>query len=631
MILTPWFGATVVTGLVAALVVSSLFMVAWRTTPAGFEPEVRIRLLDYIQSRMLKRSAVRARAEGRAMDEYLAWAGAAANDAGDLGSLRGVLDAFGRLDRPETQIMKLRQPADWLLRLGGTNLVDVERITRAWLSCGMWERAARTLSPVADRLPADLEPHYLIALVEMGAGDTCRRWLETRPEWRDLVRATNAPAAVALRQRYPHLDVGLHLIAYQGAFGSPDEAAKSLQQIRQARVQKNLEDISYDLEMLIYRLQADADASLQLLRLLIERGRSVARHYLVCGELLVQQGRSAEASKLFDGAVLMPRDNIEAFRLGRLLTTLGMWDESQRLLQRYATTAGWGLDLLLLHSRVLMQKQQWDEVRSLALRLRLQPEISEYLFGYSFFLEGMADFHRCGTEYARETFTRLAEEGIPESKLAMLVAAALLEVHQADTAEAVLMPHRPANRKEPEFLALLIRCAERLKHDEYLGDAVSQLRQLRPQDLLAVHNYAASLLIMREKPEEALSLTRDTYAQLRTSSRAALTHAASLLQNQRLDEAEEVLSRLISERLDAEAMAEYEFLLFELQYRRQQWGMALATHGRIATERLYPAQRRWLAQTRDEIEQRLRRAPDKRGPLSSTRESGPTGDAGTNF
>ncbi len=100
----------------------------WRTTPSGFRPEVRISGIDFFQARALQRAAQKQSSEGHFEEALQTSFMAAANNLGDPELIRGTLNHLIR-GRETTKYMDVsRGYADWLLRLTGTNVADLELV-----------------------------------------------------------------------------------------------------------------------------------------------------------------------------------------------------------------------------------------------------------------------------------------------------------------------------------------------------------------------------------------------------------------------------------------------------------------------------------------------------------------------
>src|ERR1041385_1447673 len=119
------------TFLVCIIIFFALFLPKiWRTSPPGFRPVIKVSGLDLVQARSLKRSALRAEAKGDYDQANYAWLSALANNRADAelvrGTLRNMLHDPHRRQRANQGVRE----ALWLLKLTGTNVVDLELATR---------------------------------------------------------------------------------------------------------------------------------------------------------------------------------------------------------------------------------------------------------------------------------------------------------------------------------------------------------------------------------------------------------------------------------------------------------------------------------------------------------------------
>lgn len=613
MLFSFWFRTVVLLTLLLVVGLGAMIPRIWLATPTGFTPEVRVRLLNYVQCRALKQRARSHRATGNSLGEYLAWQGAWRHDPGDLESLRGLFDASLHLEQPQPYLAQFPHAASWLERLGATNVDDVCRIAATWLHCGMPTAAAAALAPHANRLPAAGDALYLLALIQTQRREECESRRAAHPEWSDPLEAAKTPPAQALLRSNAKFDLGLHLFASQAAWGAPALRDSALAQLRAARARPQTESTAFDLEFLVHQQHKDTAAYGDLLREMQNRGKATLAYQLTYAELLVNEGRDPESLALLTDTNLTPRNVPEAMRFSQLLSRLGKWEEAVQILERHAENKGWTPDLAILQARILIASDRWDELRALALELRLQSVARETLEGYSYFLESLADVRMEHLASAQPGFTRLASVGIADAALALSTAESLLGLSEPATAQALLLPHSLTFTNNPAYYRLLLRCADALKKDDYLLEAARRLHELLPNDLPALNNYAAALLSRRSNPAEAVLLTRQVYERLATSPRAAINHASALVQNSRLDEAEQLLHRVIVSRLEADETANLEFVRFEIQWHRGKLEAALASASRIDTSYLFPAQTRWLEQTRQEIQTQLQKEPLNKG------------------
>src|SRR4051794_23980637 len=117
------FAAVLLTLVSAALYLPKI----WRVSPPGFEPIVRISGLDMSQDWALKRSARRAEAGGDFVLAANAWQGAVGENPADVSALRGLFESCLHIP-PHANKLKASLAPDmqWLLRINGTNMADLE-------------------------------------------------------------------------------------------------------------------------------------------------------------------------------------------------------------------------------------------------------------------------------------------------------------------------------------------------------------------------------------------------------------------------------------------------------------------------------------------------------------------------
>src|SRR5262249_50548985 len=141
-------------------------------------------------------------------------------------------------------------------------------------------------------------------------------------------------------------------------------------------------------------------------------------------------------------------------------------------------------------------------------------------------------------------------------------------------ARDVLLPHRSEAEKSFEYWNLLSRVAFELKDDELLLDSITKAFQLAPTNLEVMQNYAATLLLARQKPEEALKYTFELKQKFPNQPAARLNYAAALLQNKRYDEAEQTLHSISQNSLADAEKAQYNLVSFEILIHRKRYNEA---------------------------------------------------------
>ncbi|MBM3878675.1 MAG: hypothetical protein FJ387_03000 [Verrucomicrobia bacterium] len=608
LIASVWLRLAVVLLCASALGGLALFPRLWRSTPPGFTPEIRTSLLDKIQAWSLERSAQRAAAAGRYEDAHLAWKSACGNRPADPDLLRSLLQSVSALPDPSETAGASLEAGWWLLRLTQTNASDLAVVAQAWLDCGEGFRAASLLDAHRSELTEPLERLYLMSLFNAGrAGEFVER-IRTNETLRTTIEQTAASS------RAPTLRPGsvevfhYYGLAYLAGWGPDEKQRSAWEQLQAARAAAATEGLATDLAFGVHIATRDIEAARTILDGLVDLGRAKVRHHAAFWLLLASEGKAAEAQELAAKANLVPDGALDIYLLATVQSRLGLWEEAERLLKRYTPNVVWSADLLMLHAELLARAGRWDELRSLALEMRLDPQKMEPLGAFSYFLEGLADHRQGRSELAQEALQKAVAYGGLDARLALHVGEGFLSLGRVDLAKSVLLPRREELGEDPGYLRLLVQCAVQLKEDDYLWDAAVKLYQLRPEDPNNVNNYAAMLLLYRRNPEEALRYTADLVQKHADNASVVMNHAEALLMNRRYAEAEQFLLKVDPAQLAPADATQFHLTQFEVLWRLGRLEEAALSRQKVEETHLFPVQARWLEQlTRDFAEERAGR------------------------
>jgi hypothetical protein len=113
------------------------------------------------------------------------------------------------------------------------------------------------------------------------------------------------------------------------------------------------------------------------------------------------------------------------------------------------------------------------------------------------------------------------------------------------------------------------------------------------------------MLLQRERPSEALTLSMRLTSGGRASAGAAINHAAALLQNSRVAEAGEVLSRLDPARLSPMERAAWELAKVEFLGLSERHAEALELGRKIDVGQLMPPDEAWLRKFTQDARRRV--------------------------
>ncbi|MCB1126567.1 MAG: hypothetical protein KDM81_08735, partial [Verrucomicrobiae bacterium] len=489
LVLHRGFRWVVILFLLSIISIALLLPKMWVATPEGFRPEVKISLLDRIQSWSLKRKAAAASERGEHGAAAQAWRAAWSNDPGSSEALRGMLQEISVMDRPQEQVNMTLQGSSWLLRLAHTNRTDIPLVGWACIRSGLSERALAVFQLAGRPLPESLTMLNAIALFESGQIAEFKKTMST-VEWRDRIMSALDPASADPKD-YVDREFRLVSLAFiAGWYNVPKDRAEAFRLLEAAQKDLLTETVAYDLEYLIRLSQRDVEACKSLLAQLQTIGKDTVRHHTSLWQLLLREGRREEAVELATRLNLVPASAWDAYQLGRTYTLLGRLDMANDLLRGYSRNIGWLAESLLLRADVLMRqagmipdpnvleedapslttdRTPMEELGTLATTIRTQPDAMDALGGFSHYLEGMVDWYRGSHDAAGMAFQEAAKLGFPDPALGLKVAGSLLSLGgAAKWAEPILLSLQDRYGENPAYLEQLVKCAAQQMDDRYL-------------------------------------------------------------------------------------------------------------------------------------------------------------------
>lgn len=626
LLLHRGFRWVVILFLLSVIALALLLPKVWVATPEGFRPQIKISLLDRLQSWNLKRQALAHLRNNQPEAAVKAWRAAWANDPGSAEALRGLLDAIAKTDHPQDHVNIALQGASWLLRMENTNRVDVPLIAWTWIRSGLSERALPVLDLAPQPMPEKLQLMKRIALFEAGLVRDFALATQT-PEWQQ--RINDALDAMPENPSDP-VEREFRLVALAWLAGWAPESerrAQALDQLRKAQQNLATEAVAYDLEYIVHLAHRDSVACRTLLAKLQEVGKDTVRHHTSFWRLLATEGRRPEAVELARRSNLVPTSAWDAYQLARTYTLLGMLDQANELLRGYSRNIGWLAESLVLRGDVLMRQAgivpdpNWDtqtavathdpleELTSLALTIRIQPAAMDVLGGYSYYLEGIAEWYRGNKDAAGQVFAQAGKIGFRDPALGLQVAKHLLGLGGAARwAEPILLSLQDRLGDDPDYLLQLIKCASQLREDRYLLAPAKRMYELKPDDPVAMNNYAAALMIVRERPEEAIALSLQLLSRFPDVAELWINHSIACSMNNRGEDAVLALTHVDPARLEPPERAQYYMARFEANWLVGRLKVAWESLKQVDRSYLYPAQLSWLARVEPKFEADLEAA-----------------------
>ena len=587
LIFSVWFRVAFA-GFFLLLLFLALFLPRiWTVTPAGFLPVYKRSGLDMAQAWSLKRSALRAMNAGQFDRAAYSWEAAVERNPANAELIRGALRNTLQLPRPgpKQQGAAIGQSL-WLLRLTGTNAADLELVTRIGDKFQLYDLLLALLGPRAERLTPAEETVYLKALFHSGQmAPFASRW-ERLPQ-DSTVRA----------------ELELYHCAFLAGWG-PVSTVSEGQRRLEAALEKPAQRVLADrLQLLVSARRADAGRYLASLQRLEQAEADTLQEHVVYWRLLAALGRKEEARTLLHSFPRPPSSPLDTLRLAETQVALDLRDEARQLLEKSTLQFGNAQDIWLAWANLLLEDKRWEELRELALQIRQHPRMRDELAGFSFYLEGSAELGLQRPAMAEAAFSKVARHPFENHALALATARSLLKLGYAAVARDLLLPLEKHFSERPDYWHELFGAACELKQADLMAAAAARAYRLQPENATAANNYAAALLVKRDRPEEAIRLTLQVLNRFPESNAAKINHAMALLLNHRTAEAESLLESIAPEKLSGREANSFHLASFEVFFTQQQYDQAREASDRIAVHDLFPHQRAWL----DELRQRLPR------------------------
>ena len=585
LIFSFWF-RLIFAGFFLFLVFLALFLPRiWRTTPSGFLPVIRISGLDMAQAWSLRRSALRSMKDGDVVQAGYAWQAAMARNPGDPELVRGALRYVLELEQPGPQ-----QPgpvigqAFWLLRLSQTNAADVELVTRAFEKFQLYDLLLGLLGPKEDQLTEAEKAAYLKALFRSGQMDSfASRWEQLK-----------APSLAAP-------DLELYYDAYLAGWGPPASAGEARRRLEAALANPDRAVLANRLRLFVCARVNDAENYLVSLQRLEQAQSDTLLEHVVYWQLLTVLGRQTEARTLLRAFPRPPGSPTEALRLAEIQVALGLREEARQFLEECAARFGNAQEIWVRRAALLQEDQRWEDLREMALQLRQHPKMRDVLAGYSYYLEGCAELGLDRRAVADTVFRKVARHPVENRALALSTARSLLKLGYPAVARDLLLPLEHNFAERADYWLDLLGAAYQLKEPGLMAAAASAAYRLQPGNVACANNYAASLVVNRDHPEEAVTLTMQILVRFPDSNPAKLNHALALLLNQRNAEAETILKSIDPEKLSGQEVNSYYLGWFEVCFVQQRYDRAREASERIAAKYLFPNQLKWLESMRQRL------------------------------
>jgi tetratricopeptide (TPR) repeat protein len=586
LVLNPWFRAAFLGVSALAILLLMCLPKIWRTTPADFTPEVKISWLDMIQCWSLKRTALKQAEAGRFGEAAYSWQMAVAQNPGDLDALRGYLDNFAKVVRPEPKLMSATvNLIAWTVRLGQTNAADLDRVAAISEQHRWHDVAGHFLSGAGERLSPEARAAHAKALFVQG------KFKEFEAEAGKL-----EGGSAGLR---------LYRLAHRFGWGAKEEAAAARDELVKAMESLEQGPEAARLLLIVAARQGEIALFERALERLALSNQATVNDHVARWVLLASAGRKEEAIRLAQAFTQAPQSSQEMLRLADIHVKLGLRDAAREVLEKFLPMFGSSPEPWRYYAAFLEAEQDWVQLRTLALKMRERAVLASSLWAYSYFIEGLADYRLRLHDAAAIAFAKASEAELDSPLTGLSLAQRMAALNFGAPALRILRQLEGRVEENAEFWETYFEAAYSARDEAAVLKAAEQSHKLKPQDAELHNRYAAALLLNRKDPGESIRMTRQLLGAFPNSTSALINHGYALMLNRRLGEARTVLESLATRSMGPGEANAYHLGSFELYFTLEMWDEALRHSAKVNRAPLFPSQLERFEIMRAELPERM--------------------------
>lgn len=584
----PLFGFFL--GMLGLMLVSLALFIPkiWVVSPSGVTPAIRVSGLDLAQAWSLKRTAKENMRAGDYDKASFAWLAACANNRADPKLFRGFLRNFinGKSSAKQTEIAI--HSSFWLLKLTSTNLSDLELTSEVLADCGAVNLLFRLLEPRKHQLSTELEARYLKVLFD------CRKMNDFAAFW-NLGSERHALDA----------ELRLYSAAALAGWGESKKTTAAFAELDDALELPELGLLACRLQMAASAQRNDLDRYRMALGKLKNSEADSLLDHIGFWRLLVNAGRKSEALNMVNEMPAQPRNARETLSIAKFLWDIGFREDAINVLAQSQLPSDSAQEFWTFYADLLITAKRWEDLKRVALLMRRQSSIRNRFTALSYYLEGRAELALKRQFSATAAFQRMLDWPFNNPELWIRIGNQLLQFNRPKLTVKILTALRTPPSQDPNYWSLLFDAASRIRDTDRMLEAAAQWHKLQPENLEAMQNYAAALMLNKTNPDLAIRLTWLLKSRLPSSTTASLNHATALRLNERHLEADAVLSKLDPNQLTEREAAAYHLNRFSLALQSDRNEEAQIRGKMIDQRHLYTPQRDWLADRLREVSENM--------------------------
>ena len=582
----PWFRwAALAVALLVMSVLAVVIPVFVVSTP-DIDPPQRASILDKFQARSLIRTARTAGVAGRLPESVTAWKTALANDPANLEARRGALEILTAAHRYSQDEVRFGYACGVeLLQRSATNAADVLRFARFLDHVGHHQATVALLRDPAAGDAAELAGWFARSLFLAQRMD---RFEELWHRQRETLAKTEPMRLIAP--------------AWEAGWGPITGMAAARDRLLEAERDPTRYDEASRLLLRVFEQLGDGPAYERVLARRIERQEDSLADHLGLWRVLARVGRSSEVKSRLEAFKRAPASPGEAIGLMEALQAFGLADRAVEQGLEQVKVFPYAPDLWLATAELLLQRQDWNRLRQLAIGIRGETSLGGRMTAYSWYLDGRIDLALTRDLDAAADFAKIVEGAAPDAVLVARMVAGLRRVHRFQEAGLLLRRVEQTFAQDATFWFEMAGIASETQDMETLAEAVSRSYRLEPENPVYRHNHAAVMIALGREPAETARLTLELLHRSPESVACQINHALALVNHRRFDDAEAQLARIpwVGRTSAEETQMHYGWMWVE--HSRQRLESAQAHARAIRLLELLPPQRQRLEAIRGDLD-----------------------------
>ena len=557
-----------------------LFARIWTIAPKEVPQELRLRTTDLVQVWSLKRTGRRASAADRTSDAVHAFQGAVSINRYDLEANRGMIREVTRTTRfqPSWVLMSAFQ-LETVLAISHTNEADL-RMAAAFYS--RYELYDWAFSKFRNESLVKTPEAALLVL----------KFFFSAEQWRGLQTFWDRHSS--LLKQLPEAQ-----FVYWAALAMSGEAEpnrKALDSLRESAY--NTENTErFTALHLLARVEAqhlELGRVQKVVAMLEDLHADRLEDHLYLALALDGGGLRAEARKVVGDMTRRP-ESVNAAELQlKVWGHLGLEDQVVEFVHERLPEFNFNHRLLLASTPLLVKTKKWDELRGLAVLIHQLPHTLELLGAYDDYLDGLAELGIGNSTKADQLFLRLVTRPVRFLPGLLQVTTDLTTSGFAVTAAKMLEAANADFGDSPQAWGQVQAVAVAAHDLPLILKSAARMHQLSPNDPVVRNNYAAVLLLTRNRADEAIRLTHPLITEYPNLLGPRVNHVIALVQLGRVEEAEKLINQVDPDSLPGNERTACFFAWTLCQALLGNADNARLGNTRIDRARLFPEQVLWL-------------------------------------